>query len=96
MALLLSNASAQAAKAAAMGASSAVSDGSDALGVLHEGVSMGEEGKPEKRTAEEPHGDGAPMDPTGPDMAERLAVACASVAATIAAQSLREAKQKGE
>ena len=56
---------------------------------------MGEAGTPEKRKADEFHCGGVAMDQTGPDMAERLAGACARVAATIVAtQSLQGAKGK--
>ena len=53
---------------------------------------MGEAGKSTKRKAEELRGGGAAMGQTGLGIAERLAGACASVAATIVAtQSLHGA-----
>ena len=94
MALLLSSASAQAAKAATTVASTEDSEGSVALAALFEDVNIGEADKPEKRKAEELHGGGVATDQPGADMAERLAAACASVSATIAARSLQGANRE--
>ena len=94
MALLLSNASAQAARAAAVAAAaeaSEVSDISTALG--SEDVTMENVGQPDKRKAENPLEERQAMDPTGGDLAECLARACADAAASIAAQGLHGANK---
>ena len=90
MALLLSNASAQAARAAAVAAAGEVSDSSERTCTpSSEDVIMEKVAQPEKRKAEAPLDDGREAAQAGGGLAERLAGACSAAAASIAAQGLQ-------
>ena len=94
MALLLSNASAQAARAATLAAAGEPAEASDLASTTDSvDVVMEKVTQPEKRKAEDPLDDRHEATQAGGGLAERLAGACSVAVASIAAQGLQGDKR---